>query len=102
MEPRCPSTGGRATWFGNNVAPNGTWSRPTNRADYTTVAVSEARSAGIKRYSAARSLPVTTRPQEGSDVLEQGILTFIDNSVDTTTGTWTPPLEPSSSKVLFK
>jgi hypothetical protein len=69
---------------------------------YATVAVSEARSAGIKRYSAAGSLPVTTRPQEGSDVLEQGILTFIDNSVDTITGTWTPPLEPSSSKVLFK
>ena len=39
-----------------------------------TFAVLETRLADIKRYSTAGRLPVTARPQDGSDELEQGIL----------------------------
>lgn len=69
---------------GNNVAPaNGVGGHDqSNRADFT----SPARLADIKRCSAAGSPPVTARPQDSSDELEQGMLRFIDNSVDTTTG----------------
>jgi multidrug efflux system membrane fusion protein len=54
---------------------------------YVTFSVPEARLADVKRYSEANKLAVTARAQDGSGDLEQGELTFIDNSVDTTTGT---------------
>jgi multidrug efflux system membrane fusion protein len=54
---------------------------------YVTFAVPEARLADIKRYSEANKLAVTARAQDGSGSVETGELTFIDNTVDTSTGT---------------
>ena len=54
---------------------------------YVTFAVPEARLADIKRYSEASKLAVTARAQDGSGGIETGELTFIDNTVDTSTGT---------------
>ena len=54
---------------------------------YVTFSVPEARLADIKRYSDNGKLGVTARAQDGSGDIEQGELTFIDNSVDTSTGT---------------
>jgi multidrug efflux system membrane fusion protein len=41
----------------------------------------------IKRYMAQGKLPVRAQPQDNPQDLETGVLTFVDNSVDTTTGT---------------
>ena len=54
---------------------------------YVTFAVPEARLGDIKRYSEANKLAVTARAQDGSGSVETGQLTFIDNTVDTSTGT---------------
>jgi multidrug efflux system membrane fusion protein len=54
---------------------------------YVTFAVPEARLADIKRYSEASKLPVAARAQDGSGAVETGELSFIDNTVDTSTGT---------------
>ena len=54
---------------------------------YVTFAVPEARLADIKRYSEANKLAVTARAQDGTGDVESGELTFIDNTVDTSTGT---------------
>jgi multidrug efflux system membrane fusion protein len=54
---------------------------------YVTFAVPEARLGDVKRYSANSKLAVTARAQDGSGDVEQGELSFIDNSVDTSTGT---------------
>jgi multidrug efflux system membrane fusion protein len=54
---------------------------------YVTFAVPEARLADVKRYSANTKLVVTARAQDGSGDVEQGELSFVDNSVDTSTGT---------------
>jgi len=54
---------------------------------YVTFAVPEARLAEVKRYSAAGKLAVTARAQDGSGSVENGQLSFIDNTVDTSTGT---------------
>jgi membrane fusion protein, multidrug efflux system len=54
---------------------------------YVTFSVPEAKLADVKRYSDSGKLAVTARAQDGSGDTEQGELTFIDNSVDTSTGT---------------
>ena len=54
---------------------------------YVTFSVPEARLGDVKRYSDKNKLGVTARAQDGSGDIEQGELTFIDNSVDTSTGT---------------
>jgi multidrug efflux system membrane fusion protein len=54
---------------------------------YVTFAVPEARLADVKRYSESNKLAVTARAQDGTGDLERGELTFIDNAVDTSTGT---------------
>ncbi len=54
---------------------------------YVTFAVPEAQLGGIKRYMAQRKLEVTAVPQEESAARETGLLTFVDNAVDRTTGT---------------
>ncbi|HEY2843081.1 MAG TPA: efflux RND transporter periplasmic adaptor subunit [Bryobacteraceae bacterium] len=54
---------------------------------YVTFSVPEARLADVKRYSATGKLAVTARAQDGSGNVESGELSFIDNSVDTSTGT---------------
>lgn len=54
---------------------------------YVTFSVPEARLAEVKRYSEGGKLPVTARAQDGTGDIEQGELSFIDNAVDTSTGT---------------
>jgi multidrug efflux system membrane fusion protein len=53
---------------------------------YVSFSVPEQQLAEIKQYSAGRTLKVDAAPQ-GSSQHFQGRLTFIDNSVDLTTGT---------------
>jgi multidrug efflux system membrane fusion protein len=54
---------------------------------YVTFAVPEGQLADVKRYSAQSKLPVIARLQDGSGDSETGELSFIDNNVDTSTGT---------------
>ncbi|MBV8841809.1 MAG: efflux RND transporter periplasmic adaptor subunit, partial [Bryobacterales bacterium] len=82
-------TGNIGVKVGNTVAPLTVEVTTINQIEpiYVTFAVPEARLADIKRYSATGNLPVVARPQDGGTEAEQGVLTFIDNTVDTTTGT---------------
>jgi multidrug efflux system membrane fusion protein len=54
---------------------------------YVTFSVPEAGLNDIKRYMTERKLEVRARPQDESAVEESGTLTFVDNTVDATTGT---------------
>ena len=54
---------------------------------YVTFSVPEANLAEVKRYMAEGKLPVTAAPQDDASKKETGVLTFIDNTVDATTGT---------------
>lgn len=54
---------------------------------YVTFSVPEAQLSDIKRYMADRKLSVRARLQDEAGTEETGILTFVDNAVDTTTGT---------------
>jgi multidrug efflux system membrane fusion protein len=82
-------TGNVSVKVGNVVAPNTVEVVTINQIEpiYVTFAVPEARLAEIKRYMANGSLPVVAKPQDGSGTVELGQLSFIDNTVDTSTGT---------------
>jgi membrane fusion protein, multidrug efflux system len=55
---------------------------------YVTFSVPEAQLGLIKQYMGKGKLPVRVRPQDDPTSSEQsGVLTFIDNSVDASTGT---------------
>ncbi len=54
---------------------------------YVTFAVPESQLTAIKTYMAQSKLPVRARPQDDPNGEETGYLTFVDNTVDTTTGT---------------
>jgi multidrug efflux system membrane fusion protein len=55
---------------------------------YVTFAVPESQLTAVKTYMAQGKLPVRARPQDDTNADEEtGYLTFIDNAVDTTTGT---------------
>ena len=54
---------------------------------YVTFAVPESQLPEIKRYMAQGKLPVRAQPQDNPEDVETGVLTFVDNSVDMTTGT---------------
>jgi multidrug efflux system membrane fusion protein len=54
---------------------------------YVTFAVSETQLPDIKRYMAQGQLQVTALIPNDSRAPEQGTLSFVDNAVDTTTGT---------------
>ena len=57
---------------------------------YVTFGVPESQLPAIKEYMAQGKLPVRSQPQDDtSAVSETGVLTFVDNSVDATTGTIT-------------
>ena len=57
---------------------------------YVTFGVPEAQLPAIKQYMAVGKLPVRAQPQDDSTApTESGTLTFVDNSVDATTGTIT-------------
>ena len=83
-------TGNVSVKKGNIVAPNTVEVLTINQVEpiYVTFSVPEARLPDIRKYMAQGSLSVVAKPQEGDEGSgEQGKLTFIDNQVDTTTGT---------------
>ena len=82
-------TGNVAVKVGNIIAPNTVEVVTINQVQpiYVTFSVPEARLPDIRRYMAGGALAVIARTQDGAESLDQGQLTFIDNTVDTTTGT---------------
>jgi multidrug efflux system membrane fusion protein len=74
---------------GNVVMANSVELMTINQLEpiYVTFAVPEAQLPAIKRYMAERKLAVRAGPQDSPGDEETGVLTFIDNSVDPTTGT---------------
>jgi len=54
---------------------------------YVTFSVPESQLADIKRYMAQGKLPVVATAQDDATQKETGSLTFIDNTVDSSTGT---------------
>jgi len=54
---------------------------------YVTFSVPESQLGDIKRYMGQGKLTVTATPQDDNTQKESGYLTFIDNTVDATTGT---------------
>ena len=54
---------------------------------YVTFSVPEALLSDIRTYMAQRPLSVRAQIQDEANTEESGVLTFIDNTVDTTTGT---------------
>jgi multidrug efflux system membrane fusion protein len=82
-------TGNVTVKTGNIVTPNTLELMTINQVEpiYVTFAVPEARLSEIKRYMAGGKLPVIATPQDGSGSNETGLLTFVDNAVDSSTGT---------------
>jgi multidrug efflux system membrane fusion protein len=82
-------TGNLTVKQGNVVTANNLELVTINQVEpiYVTFAVPEAQLPAIKRYMAAGNLPVRARPQDENGVEETGVLTFVDNAVDMTTGT---------------
>jgi multidrug efflux system membrane fusion protein len=82
-------TGNIAVKQGNVVAANTTDLMTITEVQpiYVTFSVPEAQLGDIKRYMGQSELPVHAAPQADMSAQETGVLTFIDNSVDATTGT---------------
>jgi multidrug efflux system membrane fusion protein len=82
-------TGNIAVKQGNVVAANTTDLMTITEVQpiYVTFSVPEAQLGDIKRYMGQSQLPVHAAPQADTSSQETGVLTFIDNSVDATTGT---------------
>jgi membrane fusion protein, multidrug efflux system len=81
-------TGNLTVKLGNVVAANSTAMDTITQLEpiYVTFAVPEPNLPDVKRYMAERKLAVLAKTQDG-DAVEHGELTFVDNSVDMTTGT---------------
>jgi multidrug efflux system membrane fusion protein len=82
-------TGNLAIKQGNVVTANNMDLMTINQVEpiYVTFAVPESQLPAIKRYMAQAKLPVRARPQDEAAAEETGVLTFVDNAVDMTTGT---------------
>jgi multidrug efflux system membrane fusion protein len=83
-------TGNLTVKQGNVVTANNMDMMTINQVEpiYVTFSVPEAQLAAIKKYMALGSLTVRTRPQDDDAADEErGTLTFVDNTVDVTTGT---------------
>ena len=83
-------TGNLSVKRGNVVTPSSMELVTINQVEpiYVTFSVPEAQLPGIKRYMAEHTLQVRARPQDDANAEEDiGNLTFVDNSVDVTTGT---------------
>jgi len=82
-------TGNLTVKQGNIVMANNMELMTINQIEpiYVTFAVPEAQLTAIKKYMAESKLPVRARPQDEEGGEETGTLTFVDNAVDTTTGT---------------
>lgn len=74
---------------GNVVMANSVDLTTINQVEpiYVTFAVPEAQLPDVKRYMAQQKLSVRAQPQDNPEDVETGVLTFVDNAVDTTTGT---------------
>jgi len=82
-------TGNLTVKLGNVVMANSLELMTINQIEpiYVTFSVPEAQLTGIKRYMYQGKLPVRARPQDDPGGDETGVLTFVDNAVDMTTGT---------------
>jgi multidrug efflux system membrane fusion protein len=82
-------TGNLSVKQGNVVMANSVELMTINQLEpiYVTFAVPEAELPAIKRFMAERKLAVRAGPQDSPGDEETGVLTFIDNTVDVTTGT---------------
>jgi multidrug efflux system membrane fusion protein len=82
-------TGNLAMKEGNLVTANTTDLVTINQVKpiYVTFSAPEANLLAIKRYMAQGKLPVEASPQESSAAKDTGYLSFVDNTVDATTGT---------------
>jgi multidrug efflux system membrane fusion protein len=82
-------TGNLTVKQGNVVAASTTDLITINQVTpiYVTFGVPEARLADVKKYMAQGTLQVLAEPQDNSTGQEKGQLTFVDNTVDTATGT---------------
>ena len=82
-------TGNLTVKQGNIVAPNTMELMTITELQpiYVTFSIPEAQLGDVKKYMALGKLPVYAAPQDDSTQQETGVLTFIDNSVDATTGT---------------
>jgi len=82
-------TGSIAVKQGNVVAANTSDLMTITEVQpiYVTFSVPEAQLGDIKRYMGQGQLKVLAAPQADATNQESGFLTFIDNSVDATTGT---------------
>jgi len=82
-------TGNLTVKQGNIVAPNTMELMTITEMEpiYVTFSVPEADLADIKKYMAQGKLSVYASPQDNAVRQEAGVLTFIDNTVDSTTGT---------------
>jgi multidrug efflux system membrane fusion protein len=82
-------TGNIAVKQGNVVAANTSDLMTITEVQpiYVTFSVPEAQLGDIKRYMGQGQLRVQAAPQADTSSQESGVLTFIDNSVDATTGT---------------
>lgn len=82
-------TGSIAVKQGNVVAANTSDLMTITEVQpiYVTFSVPEAQLSDIKRYMGEGRLPVRAAPQSDTSSQESGVLTFIDNAVDATTGT---------------
>jgi multidrug efflux system membrane fusion protein len=82
-------TGNLMVKQGNVVTANNMDLMTINQVEpiYVTFSVPESQLPAIKRYMAQGKLPVRARPQDEQENEETGVLTFVDNAVDTTTGT---------------
>jgi len=82
-------TGNLTMKQGNVITANNMELMTINQIEpiYVTFSVPESQLPAIKRYMANGTLPVRSRPQDDDTGDENGTLTFVDNTVDVTTGT---------------
>jgi len=82
-------TGAINVKLGNVVTANTVDLMSINQVEpiYVTFSVPEAQLPAIKRYMAEGKLPVRAQPHDDPESAETGVLTFVDNAVDMTTGT---------------
>ncbi len=82
-------TGNLMVKQGNLVAPNGADMVAINQVQpiYVTFAIPESQLASVRKYMAVGKLQVVATPQEEGSGSETGVLTFVDNNVDASTGT---------------
>ena len=83
-------TGNLTVKQGNVVMANNMDLMTINQVEpiFVTFSVPEAQLNAIKKYMAEGKLTVRARPQDDSNTDEErGVLTFVDNTVDVTTGT---------------